>query len=95
MKLYAVSSEAFEDNHVQIQYGVAPCEALRYSTSELATVDCVRLNHMQIRVGPHLCAFTVDALPDGSFSVICVCHPLCISASLLSISSQSDVALPR
>jgi hypothetical protein len=43
----------------------------------MAEVNCLALNQrLSIGVGTHRCSFAVDALSEGGFGIICVCHPL-------------------
>ena len=70
MKAYVLS------NSSDIQFGAQPTPQSRYATREHAQADCRDLNQVNIEVGTHRCSFSVDALPEGDFGIICVCHPL-------------------
>lgn len=40
-----------------------------------ANSDCEYLNRHRIHVGQHLCYFSVEELPSGDFSIVCLTHP--------------------
>jgi hypothetical protein len=65
------------DHTADLQYGPHPTPESQYSTRASAEVHCLDLNQrLSVGVGSHQCSFAVDALPDGGFGIICVCHPL-------------------
>ena len=79
MKAYVVSREIDRQEGwlVDIRFGSQPSPQSRYSSRSLAQADCSTLNRFVIHGNvSHRCSFTVDELPDGTFGIICVCHPL-------------------
>jgi hypothetical protein len=65
------------DHATDLQYGPYPTPESRYTTRAMAEVNCLALNQrLSIGVGTHRCSFAVDALSEGGFGIICVCHPL-------------------
>jgi len=52
---------------------------------ELADYECRLLNGIHVRVREHLCAFTVEELPDAQFAVVCLAHPEPIEAPSTSL----------
>ena len=75
VKAYAINYGSNFGTRANIQYGSHPTSDSRYSTRELAALDCVRLNQSDFYAGSHRCAFAVDKLPDGGVGSICACHP--------------------
>jgi hypothetical protein len=78
MKAYVISREidAHEGWLVDIRFGPQPSPQSRYASRSLAQADCSTLNGFVICCDvSHHCSFTVDELPDGTFGIICVCHP--------------------
>lgn len=78
MKAYVVDykTSSFKETLTELCFGPEPLLNLRYATRELATADCVHLNHFGPHMEAHRCAFAVDQLPQGDFGIICVCHPI-------------------
>ncbi len=46
-------------------------------TSVEAELLCQRLNALgvPVSVGPHRCQFSVEELPEGEFTIVCLSHP--------------------
>ena len=77
MKAYVVGhkTDQVEGWLLDIQFGSQPTSECRYVSRPLAEIDCSNLNKYVVCSGQHRCAFAVDELPDGSFGIMCVCHP--------------------
>lgn len=61
---------------LDVEFGDQPGSDSRYANRELAEGDCRILNRFSLRVANHQCSFAVDALPEGGFGIICICHPM-------------------
>lgn len=46
-------------------------QARTYETRWIAHSECERLNSYNVKVGNHVCRFSVERLPSGKFVLVC------------------------
>jgi hypothetical protein len=57
---------------LQVAYNSTPTHT--WPSQMEAQLDCNYLNGAVVRVGFHICDFTVEALPGSRFGIVCVDH---------------------
>lgn len=63
-------SDLVED--VDIQFGLVP--RWKWPSRELAESELRILSNMRVRVGTHFCTLSVEELPEGEFTIVCLSH---------------------
>jgi len=57
---------------LQVVYSGTP--TLTWPSRMEAHYDCVYLNGAMVKIGFHICNFTVEDLPGGRFGIVCLDH---------------------
>ena len=74
MKAYVVGYESKEgpENDIEVGWDKEP----RWTMS-VFKADAERhfLQRKRVHLGEHYCQFSVEALPGGEFSIVCLSHP--------------------
>jgi hypothetical protein len=56
----------------EVFYSKEPRWKMRRSEAE---AECTTLRNIAVRVGVHVCDFTVEELTTGEFAIVCSSHP--------------------
>lgn len=59
--------------NIDVAYSKAP--EWKLSHAELADLERMSLEKMNVHVGEHYCKFSVEDLNDGEFAIVCLSHP--------------------
>ena len=79
MKLYVLGyrgrdaeQDRFIPDGVEVIYSKEP--RWRMAHHGLAEAERLNLEQMSVYVGEHHCDFSVEALPEGGFAIVCLSH---------------------